>query len=126
MLLFPQWSSECGIASYFTRKASTWTPLNLAYLAAAAEREGHTVKIIDGQVLGINSSEIVKQTVAFKPDLIGITGATPFYHISVNLAKSLREAGNRVPIVVGGTHITILKEEAFDRCFLNDIEPFPD
>lgn len=117
ILLFPKWTFECGIASCFTKRASTWPPLSLAYLAAIAEKEGHEVKIIDGEVENIPLPEMIKQTATFSPDIIGITGATPFYHIAVDLANGLKEANNKIPIVIGGPHITVLREEAFNPCF---------
>jgi len=117
MLLFPKWTSESGIASHFGEKVSTWPPLNLAILAALVEQGGHEVRIIDGQAENISLPRMVEQVMAFNPDIIGITGATPFYHISVELASELKRANSKVPIVIGGAHITILKEEAFNDCF---------
>lgn len=117
MLLFPKWTPETGISSYFSKKVSTWTPLNIATLAAIAEKGGHEVRIIDGQAENIPSSKITEETMAFSPDVIGITGTTPFYHIVVNLANKLKKANSKIPIAIGGPHITILKEEAFNPCF---------
>ncbi len=34
LLLFPKWTGEYGILAHFAKRASTWPPLNLAYLAA--------------------------------------------------------------------------------------------
>ena len=117
ILLFTKWTSDYGISGHFAKKASTWPPLNLAYLAAVAEKEGHEVKIIDGQAEDMPLPKMIAQTSAFSPDIIGITIATPFYHIAAYLAQGLKTANSRIPIVIGGPHITILKEEAFDPCF---------
>ena len=116
MLLFPQWTTEYGIAKYFGKKIATWQPLNLALLAAIAEREGHEVRIIDGQAEGLSVSKVVDRTLEFSPDIIGITGATPFYHTAVQLGRDLKKACG-IPIAIGGSHITILHEEAFESCF---------
>jgi len=117
MLLFPRWIFKTGIASNIGKKVATWPPLNLAILAAIAEKEGHELRIIDGQAENIPLSGMVEQTVAFSPDIIGITGATPFYHIVIDLANGLKRTNSKVPVVIGGSHITILKEEAFSPCF---------
>ncbi len=116
-LLYPLWTEEYGEISYFAKKAGKWPPLNLAYLAAIAEKNGHEVNIIDGEAEGLSIEQIVNQTKEFSPDLIGITGTTPFYHISVNLAKELKKQIHEVPIAIGGPHVTVLKEEVFENCF---------
>ncbi|MBT4135726.1 radical SAM protein [archaeon] len=115
-LLYPLWTEEYGKISHFAKKAGKWPPLNLAYLAAIAEKQGHEVIIIDGEAEGLSIEEIVKQTKEFNPDIIGCTGTTPFYHIVVEMANALKKELN-VPIVIGGPHITVLKGEVFEDCF---------
>jgi len=115
-LLYPKWTGEYGIISHFAKKAAIWPPLNLAYLAAIAENKGHEVIIIDGEAERMPLKEMVDKTLNFNPDIIGITATTPFYHIAINLAKELKKR-TKVPISIGGPHITVLKEEVFDDCF---------
>ena len=117
MLLFPKWTTDYGIVAYFAKRASVLPPLNLASLAAVAERDGHEVRIIDGQAEDMSLAKMIEQTTAFNPDIIGVTGTTPFYHIAVDLATGLKRANSNIPIVMGGSHITILQEEAFSPCF---------
>jgi len=117
MLLFPSWTNGYGMARWFGKKTATWQPLNLSLLAAIAEKEGHEVRIIDGEAEDMPLSKVVENTMAFKPDLIGLTGATPFYHMAVELAQEIKKADNNIPIAIGGAHITILREEAFNKCF---------
>jgi len=126
MLLYPTWTSNYGITTYFAKRASVWPPLNLAYLAAVAEKKGHEVKIIDGQVENMSLRKMIEQTGAFKPDIIGITATTPFYHIASDLARGLKHLNSKTPIVIGGPHITILKEKAFssflDYAFIGEAD----
>ena len=117
MRLFPKWTSDYGIFGHFTKRASILPPLNLAYLAAVAEKKGHEVKIIDGEAEDISLPRMIEQTVAFSPDIIGITATTPFYHIAVELARGLKEAMSETPVVIGGPHITTLKVKAFSSCW---------
>jgi len=117
MLLFPKWTTDYGMFAYFAKRISIWPPLNLAYLAAVAEKEGHEVGIIDGQAEDMSLPKMIENTVAFNPDIIGITGVTSFYHIATDLARGLKEANGKIPVVIGGPHITILKEEAFSPFF---------
>jgi len=116
-LLYPEWTGEYKQISHFARKAGHWPPLNLAYLAAIAEREGHEVEIIDGEAEGISIDEMVERTKYFSPSIVGITGTTPFYHICVELAKKIKEKKPDVTTIIGGPHITVLKEKAFNDCF---------
>ncbi|MFH1202767.1 MAG: radical SAM protein [Candidatus Omnitrophota bacterium] len=117
MLLFPRWTSEYGIFSHFAKKASTWPPLNLAYLAAIAEKKGHRVKIIDGEAENISINKMIRESHVFKPDIIGITATTPFYHIAAELARSLKQDNRDIPIIIGGPHISILREKVFSPSF---------
>lgn len=114
--LYPKWTGEYGIFGCFAKKAGVYPPLNLAYLASIAENLGHDVRIIDGQAENISLEDMVEETATFKPDIIGVTAATPFFHIVCNLAEKLKGRID-VPILIGGPHITMLKEEAFEPYF---------
>lgn len=117
ILLFPRWTGEYRIFAHFAKSASTWHPLNLAYLAAIAEKKGHRVRIIDGEAEQVSLKRMVKQAYDFSPDIIGITATTPFYHIAVELARGLKDVNAAIPIIIGGPHITVLKEKAFSPFF---------
>ncbi|MBU2044109.1 MAG: B12-binding domain-containing radical SAM protein [Candidatus Omnitrophica bacterium] len=117
LLLFPRWTAEYGIFSHFAKKASIWPPLNLAYIAALAEKLGHTVKIIDAEAENISLEKITKEIENFNPDIIGMTATTPFFHIVVEHAKAFKRRFSNIPIVIGGAHITILQEKDFPACF---------
>ncbi len=126
ILLYPKWTAEYGIFSCFAKKTGVYPPLNLAYLATIAESLGHKVKIIDGEVEDMSLNKMLSETIAFNPDLIGITATSPFFHIASNLAKGLKQKINQVPILIGGPHISILKEKAFksyfDYAFIGEAE----
>lgn len=117
MLLFPGWTGEYGSIGHFARRAAIWPPLNLAYMAALAEKEGHEVKIIDAEAEKISFKDTVAQAIAYDPDIIGTTATTPFFHIVKNLSEELKLRMPHKPIVIGGHHITVLKEKAFYPCF---------
>lgn len=116
VLLYPLWTEEYGKIAYFARKAGRMPPLNLAYLAAYAENQGHEVIIIDGEVEGLSVEQMVERTKDFNPHLIGITATTPFYHIAVELGNALKRTLDS-PIAIGGPHVTVLKEKVFEKCF---------
>jgi len=45
LLLFPKWTGEYGILAHFAKRASTWPPLNLAYLAAVGGNRGQEARL---------------------------------------------------------------------------------
>jgi len=126
LLLFPKWTGEYGVFGYFARKASTWPPLNLAYLAAIAENRGHEVSIIDGEAENLPVDKILPRIEESKPDLIGITATTPFYHVAADLARNIKQELDDIPIAMGGAHISILEEKAFypvlDYAFIGEAD----
>jgi radical SAM superfamily enzyme YgiQ (UPF0313 family) len=113
LLLYPSWTGGNGLFSYFSRRQGTWPPLNLALMAAIAEQYGHNVAMIDGEVERLSMPDMIKKALDHKPDLIGLNGMSPYFHNTTTLAKGLKEANNKVPIAVGGSHMTIMKEKAF-------------
>ena len=126
LLLYPSWTGAYGLFGHFARRNSTWPPLNLALLAAIAEQHGHDVTIMDGEAEQITLDDMVQRTVALKPDVIGFTATSPFFHISKSVAEGIKRIAPQIPIVVGGPHITIMKEEAllpaFDYAFVGEAE----
>ena len=83
-------------------------PLGLAYLAAALEKNGFTVEIIDGFVDNVDVSGIIAQ----KPDIIGLTAATPTFNSALSIAKQIKESLPSAVIILGGAHITAMPLEA--------------
>ncbi len=98
------------ISPKWTKKASDYPPLGLAYLAAVLEREGHEVKAFD---FGLDPEtplgEDVQRLVAFDPHLVGITAMTIVYHSVLDTAALLKAHLGR-PIVIGGPHATLFPE----------------
>ncbi len=92
---------------------TTRPPLGLAYLAASLEREGHEVRIIDLNIEKVDMGEEIK-----KYDLIGISVLTVFYNEVKNLIKKIREADKKIPIVLGGPHITMMTKQVMEE---NDV-----
>jgi len=114
--LFPCWTEVFGKFSKLAKRTSGFPPLNLAYLAAIAEKAGHKVQIVDGEIEGLNNQDIINRVKEFSPDLVGMTGTTPGFHLVVKLAKALKEQMD-VPIMAGGHHVTLFKEKVFEKCF---------
>ncbi|NIO70212.1 MAG: hypothetical protein GTN71_14590, partial [Anaerolineae bacterium] len=85
--------------------------LGLAYLGAVSERQGHTVRIYDGDVEDISLEKVLRH---FAPDLVGITANT----IQIKSAwrdAALVKAVADIPVVLGGPHPTVLPAESAER-----------
>lgn len=123
---YPSWTGEYGLFGHFAKRNSTWPPLNLALLGAITEQAGHEASIIDGEASGFNKTELARQVVAAKPDLVGLSCYSPFFHLSADLAEEIKKLNPDIPIMAGGPHLTIMKEKAFlpqfDYGFIGEAE----
>ena len=119
LFLYPLWTGETkGISRYFARTSGgTYIPYNLALLAAIAEKAGHEAKIIDGELEKISLNEIIERSKKYNPDIVVLTGMTPFYNIAVECAGLLKANNVNASICVGGPHTTIMAEKAFNKEF---------
>lgn len=116
-LVYPSWTGEYGVFGHYARRSSIWPPLNIALLAAIAERDGHEVCIVDGEASGLAPEETVQTVLAQSPDIIGFTATSPFYHRSRELASLFKARRPDLPIIVGGQHPTIVREQALEPMF---------
>ncbi len=125
-LLYPAWTGEYGLFGHFAKRNSTWPPLNLALLGAIAEQHGHEAVIVDGEAEGLCREKLAERAIALKPDVIGLTCYSPFFHLSADVAESVKALNPNIPIIVGGPHITIMEEKAllpqFDYAFMGEAE----
>ena len=119
LFLYPLWTGETkGISRYFAKTSGgTYIPYNLALLAAITEKAGHEAKIIDGELEKISLNEIIERSIKYKPDVVVLTGMTPFYNIAVECAALLKTNNVNASICVGGPHTTIMAEKAFNKEF---------
>ena len=130
-LIFPTWTDTYGGYAILARRATNWPPLNLCIVAALAEREGHEVIIIDAEADRKTCADVIDDLRKFEPDVIGMTANTPFYHVAVDWSIKLKDVFPSCQMVIGGQHITVLKEDAmlgkFDVGFLGEVEEsFPE
>src|SRR3989337_839689 len=85
-------------------------PLGLAYVAAALEKGGFQVEILDNYLLKKPIDEI-KQTVRrLNPEIVGITCSSATYQRCVETAKAIKETLPSCRVVVGGWHPSYLPD----------------
>jgi anaerobic magnesium-protoporphyrin IX monomethyl ester cyclase len=85
--------------------------LGLAYLGAVSERQGHTVRVYDGDVEHISLEKVLRD---FAPDLVGITANTIQIKSAWRDAAVVKSVAD-IPVVLGGPHPTILPAESAER-----------
>jgi radical SAM superfamily enzyme YgiQ (UPF0313 family) len=88
-------------------------PLGLAYIAAACEKAGMVVKVIDAWVENYSYSRIGELSKEFNPDIVGISIMSPVYAIGMRTVEAIRECID-APIVLGGPHPSAEPEQCLE------------
>lgn len=84
-------------------------PMGLAILAAVLERAGYPVTVVDANALGLDAEQAARE--ARNADVVLLTAMTPTINAAGDIAKRLKQANPRLPVVLGGAHATLLPEE---------------
>lgn len=90
-------------------------PLGLGYIAEALKSAGINYKIIDMR-FNYGKDFLFRTVKEFKPDLIGLSLMTSKYKYHYALIRELRNSFENIPIVVGGPHISTLREKVLIDC----------
>lgn len=101
-------------------------PLGLAYLAAVLEKNNFYVKIIDCTT-GLSCRDLFKEILKEKPDVVGLTAATPAFASARFIAHRIKELIPSSVLIAGGPHITALphqtmKSDCFDIGVVSEAE----
>ena len=90
-------------------------PLGLMYVAAALEKAGFQVQMLDNYLLK-KSTEQVKQLVTkLNPEIVGITCGSATYRRCIETAKAIKQTLPNCKIVVGGWHASYMPESLLDN-----------
>jgi anaerobic magnesium-protoporphyrin IX monomethyl ester cyclase len=85
-------------------------PLSLAYAAAIARRAGHTIDLIDANVLRLSRAETLARLRRFRPDAVCCSVSTyMFRHTTDWMAFFKRELG--VATIAGGINVRLFPRE---------------
>jgi len=131
-LLNPVWTF--GGSIYFGCR-EPHLPLEYGYSKALLERTGHEAAIIDGQLGGFGSAELLRRVAAYEPDIIVVTTAPsylfwrcapPELRVPQQLVRALRQTAS-APIVVVGPHAsstpsTTLRKLGADAAIIGECE----
>jgi radical SAM superfamily enzyme YgiQ (UPF0313 family) len=98
--------------------------LGLLALAAAAEADGHTVRIFDpkrairwGQLAYDETlyERAAAEMLSSHPDAVGFTTLGCSFLFAINVAAALKRARPDLPVLLGGPHATMLHREILER-----------
>ncbi len=87
--------------------------VTLPYLASALRADGHEVEILDLLLARTTPAKIEARMARFRPELVGITSVTLNHHIASAIAEVVRKCDERVPIAMGGPHVSFEIESSF-------------
>ncbi len=89
-------------------------PVGLLYLAAALERAGHRVALVDAALSGHDGDELTADVAGTCPDLLMVSAFTSDVHVLRSELPRIREALGDVPVWLGGPHASCRGTAAFE------------
>jgi anaerobic magnesium-protoporphyrin IX monomethyl ester cyclase len=85
-------------------------PIGLMYVAAALEKAGYGVHMLDNYLLNKPLTEVKQLVASLNPFMVGVTCGSATFARCVETAKAIKEAKPDCTIVVGGWHASYLPE----------------
>ncbi len=85
--------------------------IGLAYIAAALERHGCLVRVVDMFAEQLDAEAVARKVERFKPDLVGMTVLTPSAPTCSVLSAIIRQRMPETKIVWGGVHADVFGAE---------------
>ncbi len=90
-------------------------PAGIGYIAQSLSDSSIEHDYIDMRI-GHTLKDLKKKALAFNPDLVGISMITLEYKNTYRMISFVKEVLPHSKIVVGGHHVTILKEKVLEEC----------
>jgi anaerobic magnesium-protoporphyrin IX monomethyl ester cyclase len=85
-------------------------PLGLSYVAAALEKAGFNVEMLDNYLLKKPISNVQQMVKKLDPEIVGITCSSASYPRVVETAKAVKQVLPSCKVVVGGWHPSYMPE----------------
>jgi anaerobic magnesium-protoporphyrin IX monomethyl ester cyclase len=89
-------------------------PLGLMYVAAAVEKAGFPVQMLDNYLQKKPISEVQQLVANLKPDIVGITCGSATFSKCLETAKAIKETLPNCKIVVGGWHASYMPDSLLE------------
>jgi anaerobic magnesium-protoporphyrin IX monomethyl ester cyclase len=85
-------------------------PIGLMYVAAALEKAGFQVQMLDNYLMKKSTEEIKQLITQINPQIVGITCGSATYPKCIETAKAIKEVNSNCKIVVGGWHASYMPD----------------
>ncbi len=92
---------------YFTYEG----PIGLAYLKAVSRKAGHSVRVLDNNILNLPLQEVIERIRG--SDIAAVSMTTPTYKTVRGICEGIRKQLG-IPVAVGGSHPTIDPDGCLD------------
>jgi radical SAM superfamily enzyme YgiQ (UPF0313 family) len=99
------------INPYYSISETPSPPLGLAYIAAALEREGIEVKLLDFVVFPYSRDSLESILKEFRPHIAGTTAVTMTFDNAINVIREIKGIDPSIVTVMGGPHVTFCAKE---------------
>jgi radical SAM superfamily enzyme YgiQ (UPF0313 family) len=116
LVRFPYSHSIYKVYKKIPKDREVRPPLGLMYIAAALERGGHTVVIIDGEPDCMSFEDMADAILVEHPDFVGMTATTPEFHVLCEMCDWLKRRNSSIVTVAGGAHVSALPQHSLDAC----------
>jgi len=90
-------------------------PLGLAYIAAALEKAGFQVEILDNYLLNKPIEEVQQIVSKLNPEILGMTCGSATYRPCVETAKAVKQVLPSCTVIVGGWHPSYVPESMLEH-----------
>jgi radical SAM superfamily enzyme YgiQ (UPF0313 family) len=90
-------------------------PIGLMYVAAALEKAGFQVQMLDNYLMKKPVSEVKQLVSKLNPQIVGITCGSATYSRCIETAKAIKETAPNCRTVVGGWHASFVPESLLDN-----------
>jgi anaerobic magnesium-protoporphyrin IX monomethyl ester cyclase len=85
-------------------------PIGLMYVAAALEKAGFKVQMLDNYLMKKTTEEIKQLITTINPEIVGVTCGSATYPRCIETAKAIKQVKPDCKIVVGGWHASYMPD----------------
>ncbi|MFH0881105.1 MAG: radical SAM protein [Lentisphaerota bacterium] len=115
LLIHPLGGNKSAAASDIARKANLMPPLGLASIAAWLEKEGLRADLLDFNADPGSEANLQEHLLSTAPGFVGFSCTTSAFLDAAHLATQVKEWAPGTVTVVGGAHVSALREEVLSR-----------
>ncbi|MGD8885809.1 MAG: cobalamin-dependent protein, partial [Gammaproteobacteria bacterium] len=115
VLIHPQGENWVAGETDMTRIANIMPPIGLCSLAAWVDQHGHQSFIHDCYAFPGDDQLYMDLIETEEPEFVGLTATTSAFLDAVRIAKKVKQRFPNVKILLGGAHISALRNEVMEK-----------